>query len=71
MEMGERVTALEIKMDDLTGNGQPGRMKLAEDNIKELEKFMWRVLGALGCLTVLTGAIEGLHVLRDMGVLKP
>ena len=34
----EKLGRLEAKMDMLAGNGQPGRMKLAEDRITALEK---------------------------------
>jgi hypothetical protein len=34
----EKLGRLEVKMDMITGNGQPGRMKLAEDRLVALEK---------------------------------
>ncbi len=34
----EKLGRLEAKMDMLAGNGQPGRMKLAEDRLSLLEK---------------------------------
>lgn len=34
----EQLGRLETKMDMIVGNGQPGRMKLAEDRIVMLEK---------------------------------
>jgi hypothetical protein len=37
-EVMEKLGRLEAKMDMLAGSGQPGRMKLAEDRIKQLEK---------------------------------
>jgi len=37
-EVLEKLGQLEAKMDMLVGNGQPGRMKLAEDRIAALEK---------------------------------
>ncbi|MGA7909440.1 MAG: hypothetical protein WCA16_18680 [Candidatus Sulfotelmatobacter sp.] len=36
-EVLEKLGRLEAKMDMLAGNGQPGRMKLAEDKISRLE----------------------------------
>lgn len=33
-----KLSRLEAKMDALVGNGQPGRMTLAEDRIVELER---------------------------------
>jgi hypothetical protein len=37
-EVLDKLGRLEAKMDMLAGNGQPGRMKLAEDRIIELER---------------------------------
>jgi hypothetical protein len=34
----EKLSRMEAKMDMLVGNGQPGRMTLAEDRIVELER---------------------------------
>lgn len=37
-EVLEKLIRLEAKMDTLVGNGQPGRMMLAENRIVELER---------------------------------
>lgn len=37
-EVLEKLSRLEAKMDTLLGNGQPGRMTLAENRIVELER---------------------------------
>jgi len=37
-EVLEKLGRLEAKMDMLVGNGQPGRMKIAEDKISHLER---------------------------------
>jgi hypothetical protein len=37
-EVLEKLSRLEAKMDTLVGNGQPGRMTLAENRIVELER---------------------------------
>ena len=37
-EVLEKLSRLETKMDALVGNGQPGRMTLAENRIVELER---------------------------------
>jgi len=34
----EKLSRLEAKMDSLAGNGQPGRMTLAENRIVQLER---------------------------------
>ena len=33
----EKLGRMEAKLDSLVGNGQPGRMKLAEDKLDQLE----------------------------------
>src|ERR1700675_1467773 len=37
-EVLDKLVRLETKMDALVGNGQPGRMKLAEDKVAALER---------------------------------
>jgi hypothetical protein len=37
-EVLDKLVRLETKMDSLMGNGQPGRMKLAEDKVAALER---------------------------------
>jgi hypothetical protein len=37
-EVLDKLVRLETKMDALVGNGQPGRMKLAEDKVSVLER---------------------------------
>ena len=37
-EVLDKLVRLETKMDTLVGNGQPGRMKLAEDKVAILER---------------------------------
>ncbi|MGA2019538.1 MAG: hypothetical protein ABSH02_03040 [Candidatus Sulfotelmatobacter sp.] len=37
-EVLDKLVRLETKMDTLVGNGQPGRMKLAEDKVSVLER---------------------------------
>ncbi len=37
-ELLERLSRVEAKLDTLVGNGQPGRMRLAEDKIAILER---------------------------------
>jgi hypothetical protein len=37
-EVLDKLVRLETKMDGLMGNGQPGRMKLAEDKLATLER---------------------------------
>lgn len=37
-EVLDKLVRLETKMDTLVGNGQPGRMKVAEDKLAALER---------------------------------
>ncbi len=37
-EVLDKLVRLETKMDALVGNGQPGRMKMAEDKVAALER---------------------------------
>jgi len=37
-EVLDKLVRLETKMDALVGNGQPGRMKMAEDKVAVLER---------------------------------
>lgn len=37
-EVLDKLVRLETKMDSLVGNGQPGRMKTAEDKVAVLER---------------------------------
>jgi hypothetical protein len=41
----ERVAQLEVKSKDISGNGRPGRMKDAEDNIESLKRDRYWVVG--------------------------
>ncbi len=38
LQVLEKLACLEAKMDMLVGNGQPGRMRLAEDRLMALER---------------------------------
>ena len=68
-EMSERVAVVETKLEDLHGNGRPGRVAEVEEKVEKLDahrKFaQWLVYLVLGACSV----IEALHTLRDLGVL--
>ncbi|HUO18037.1 MAG TPA: hypothetical protein VMX38_23890 [Verrucomicrobiae bacterium] len=62
----EKLSRLEAKMDALVGNGQPGRMTLAENRIVELERNDVRrtvierfVNGAIALLVSIAIAMHG------------
>ena len=52
-ETGERLSALEVGMKSLIGNGQPGRITLLEKSVDKLKEFKWRTVGmaaGVGCI---------------------
>jgi hypothetical protein len=58
-ETGERVAQLEVKAKDLCGNGQPGRMTVAEQGISALQRFRYWQLGAAAVLSgIITVALR-------------
>jgi hypothetical protein len=60
-ETGERLSSLETSMTSLVGNGQPGRITLAEEAIKDLQAWKWRIFGiATGAATVVSGVVTTL-----------
>lgn len=59
-DTGERLASLEQQMYTLVGNGQPGRIANIEtaaaklkDTVSELEKWRWKVAGALVAVAAL------------------
>jgi len=49
-DSGERLATLEVKTQDICGNGQPGRMTFAERAIAGLQRFRYWQLGAAAAL---------------------
>ena len=64
-EVLDKLVRLETKMDALVGNGQPGRMKMAEDKVAVLERNDLRnsVYNRLvnGAISVVISAAIALH----------
>jgi len=62
-DTGERLSALEMGMHDLRGNGQPGRITLLEDAVEKLQQWRWWLIGAAagvsGMVTGLAWMIRG------------
>jgi hypothetical protein len=56
-DAGERVATLETKVLDLCGNGQPGRMKRAEDSISTLQRFRYGMMGAAAGISGLVSTV--------------
>lgn len=46
-------------LEDILGNGQPGRLTLVENNVEDLMKFKWKVAGGVAILVVF---LEAVHV---------
>lgn len=44
----EKLTRLETHMEDLMGNGQPGRMTKVEEKVESLSRWRWIIAGAVG-----------------------
>lgn len=64
-ELLQRLSRVEAKLDALVGNGQPGRMRLAEDRLTTLERdnvrrnVYDRILS--GIIAVVISALMALH----------
>lgn len=43
----ENLADLKANMHQLVGNGQPGRVKLLEDEVKSLGKWRWLITGGI------------------------
>jgi hypothetical protein len=56
----ERIKALETELHPIIGNGQPGRLTVAEKKINDLYSYLWRALGAIGALSASGGFIWAL-----------
>ena len=55
----ERVVALEVTSEDISGNGQPGRMRDAEEDIKTLKRERYWIVGwASGIAAIFAVVVE-------------
>ena len=54
---GERLTEVEVKSKDISGNGRPGRMKEAENAIASLQRDRYWIFGAAAGISSLAAAI--------------
>lgn len=72
-EVGQRVAALETKMDTLHGriygNGQPGDIEKHERRIATLEKLVYKVTGGFAGLVVLIEVLHELPIGKFIGSL--
>lgn len=66
-EIRERLVRVETMLTDthrrLFGNGQPGEVDVLKERVATLERWMWRVGGALGVLTFLLHGAESIRQL--------
>ena len=56
-ETKQRLATLEAHDHDINGNGQPGRMKSAENRITVLEHWRLYVLGVAGTSSAIVGIV--------------
>jgi len=57
-------TALEVKVTELVGNGQPGKIRQMEEDIAAHSKFMWILLGVFGAGSLSELVAHGGHLLK-------
>lgn len=61
---GERLAALETSMHVITGNGQKGRLQIAEEKISRLERWKWQLTGmgiTIGCIAGYVARVAFVH----------
>lgn len=63
-ETGERLSRLEAQIYTLVGNGQPGKIKTMEDDIKSIQHWNWRLVGiSVGASGVISATLYLFHLL--------
>lgn len=63
-ELSRNSAALEVKVTELMGNGQPGKIRRIEENIEAHNKFMWTLFGLLGAGSLGEMAAHGSQLLK-------
>lgn len=56
-ECGERLATLEIQLDTILGDKQPGRLTIAENKISDLQHWRWRIAGIATGISAAVGAV--------------
>lgn len=51
----DRITTLEVQMEEVIGNGQPGRLGKAEEKLESHSKLLWMGMGGLYVLQIIIG----------------
>jgi hypothetical protein len=59
-EFAQRITALETDNRAVMGNGQPGRMTLAEMAIARLEEWRWWLISAVAGVAAVVSCVAWL-----------
>ena len=53
LQVIESLTRLETHMQDLMGNGKPGRVKELENSVESLNKWRWIIAGGVLAISAL------------------
>jgi hypothetical protein len=63
-EARERLASLETSMYSLVGNGQPGLIAKLQEDVRDLQKWRWRMVGIVtGVATVMSGIVTTIGLL--------
>lgn len=59
------LAVLNMQMNSIIGNGQPGRITKLEDRVSALERFQWKMIGGSSVLGAVVGIVSSwtLHLL--------
>jgi hypothetical protein len=49
----DMLARLDTKMEDLIGNGKPGRVAKLEDEVKSINKWRWMIFGIVVALSAI------------------
>jgi hypothetical protein len=61
-DMAQRVATLESQTKTVLGNGQPGRLTLVEQSVKELQSWRWRMAGIATASSAVVSALVAVMV---------
>lgn len=55
----DKVISHDTSIKDIIGNGQPGRLKILEEQVEELKELKWKLVGLVVGIVML---VEGSHI---------
>ena len=55
----DKVITHDTSIKDIIGNGQPGRLKVLEEQVEELKELKWKLVGLVVGIVML---VEGSHI---------